>query len=128
MSMAPRILVVDDSAAIREVFRMVLTDEGYEVTLCSGPDEAVAEIEQSKPDLIILDWIFGMEYLGMPMIEWLKEEPATADIPVLVCSAAPDHIQEVEAFLKSKGVGIVYKPFELDGLLSAVASALGSAG
>ena len=107
---------------------MVLTDEGYDVTLSPGPDEAVAEIERSKPDLIILDWIFGMEYLGMPMIEWLKEEPSTADIPVLVCSAAPDHIQEVEAFLKSKGVGIVFKPFELDGLLSAVASALGPAG
>jgi DNA-binding response OmpR family regulator len=69
-----------------------------------------------------------MEYLGMPMIEWLKEEPTTAGIPVLVCSAAPDHVQEVEAFLQSKGVGIVYKPFELDGFLAAVTTALQSSG
>ena len=47
---------------------------------------------------------------------------------MLVSSAAPDRIQEVEAYLKSKGVGIDYMPFEMEGPLSAVASVLGSAG
>jgi len=45
---------------------------------------------------------------------------STADIPVIVCTAALDAVREQEGYLVSKGVHVVYKPFDIDQLISNV--------
>jgi len=125
--MPKHILVVNDTQDILEVFRILLEGEGYQVTLSSFPLQKAADIEQLNPDLIILDVVFGEEKLGWQMLQLLKMQPATASIPVIICTAAEKAVREMEGYLVSKNVVVVYKPFELDDLLTAVTQALQSA-
>ena len=126
--MAKHILVVNDTQDILEIFRLLLESEGYIVTLSSFPLQKAADIVQLAPDLIILDVVFGEEKLGWQMLQMLKMQPATAPIPVIICTAAEKSVREMEGYLVSKNVLVVYKPFELDDLLTAVTQALQTAG
>jgi DNA-binding response OmpR family regulator len=125
--MKPRILVVNDTQEILELFRMLLEEEeGYDVVLSGFPIQQVQEIEHIKPDLIILDLILGDEKTGMQMLQMLKMQRSTASIPVLVCTAALQIVREQEGYLVSQGVHVVYKPFEIDDLMANVKQLLGS--
>jgi len=62
--MAARILVVNDTQEILDLFQIILESEGYEVVLSSFPFKYTGEIEKIKPDLIILDFLFGDKHLG----------------------------------------------------------------
>jgi CheY-like chemotaxis protein len=111
--MTTHILVVNDTQDILEIFRLLLEDEGYKVTLSSFPLQKVGEITRLDPDLIILDVVFGEEKLGWQMLQLLKMQPATASIPVIICTASEKSVREMEGYLVSKNVLAVYKPFEL---------------
>lgn len=116
--MAARILVVNDTQEILELFRMILEEEGgYEVILSGFPIQEIKDIEQIKPDLIILDLVFGSEKTGMQMLQMLKMKRSTALIPVIICTAALDLVREQEGYLNSHGVHLIYKPFDIDHLL-----------
>ena len=122
--MPTRIMVVNDTQEILELFEDLLTDEGYEVALYSFGIEDLDEVERVNPDLIILDYIIGGEAVGWQMLQKLKMRRSTARIPVIVCTAAKNQVQEMEGYLKSKGIGLVLKPFDIDDLLAAVNRAL----
>jgi DNA-binding response OmpR family regulator len=122
-----RILVVNDTQEILELFRMLLEEEeGYDVVLSGFPIQQVKDIEHIKPDLIILDLVLGDEKTGMQMLQMLKMQRSTATIPVLVCTAALQIVREQEGYLVSQGVHVVYKPFEIDDLMANVKQLLGS--
>lgn len=122
--MGTRILVINDTQEILEMFRMLLEDEGYEVILSSYPMQKVQEIEQINPQLIILDFIFGERKLGWQMLQLLKMQRSTARIPIIICTAAESAVRDQEGYLVSQGIQIVYKPFDIDVLLLAVTRAL----
>ena len=124
--MAARILVVNDTQEILELFRMLLEEEGYDVILAGFPIQVIDEIEQIKPDLIILDLVFGEEKTGMQMLQMLKMKRATAVIPVIVCTAALHLVREQEGYLVSQGVHLVYKPFDIDLLITNIKQLLES--
>jgi len=122
-----RILVVNDTQEILELFRMLLEEEeGYDVVLSGFPIQQIKEIEHIKPDLIILDLVLGDEKTGMQMLQMLKMQRSTAAIPVLVCTAALQIVREQEGYLVSQGVHVVYKPFDIDDLLTNVKQLLES--
>lgn len=119
--MAARILVVNDTQEILDMFRMLLEEEaGYEVVLYSYTIMDMQEIIHIAPDLIILDYIFGMERLGWQMLQKLRMSRKTAHIPVVICTAATRELQEIEGYLQVQGVRVVPKPFNIDMLLDAV--------
>ncbi len=122
--MPTRIMVVNDTQEILELFQDLLTEEGYEVALYSYAIEDLAVVERVKPDLIILDHIIGGEAVGWQMLQKLKLKRSTAKIPVVVCTAATNAAQEMEGYLKAKGIGLVLKPFDIDDLLTAIKRAL----
>ncbi len=84
------------------------------------------EIERINPDLIVLDHIIGGEGIGWQFLQKLKMRRSTANIPVVVCTAAAKAIQEMEGYLKAKGVTVVLKPFDIDDLLRAIELSLAS--
>jgi DNA-binding response OmpR family regulator len=123
--MAARILVVNDTPEILDLFRIVLEEEGgYEVALYSYAIMDLREIKGIAPELIILDYVFGRENLGWQMLQKLKMDRTTATIPVIICTAATKEVQEVEGYLQSQGVRVVPKPFDVDALLETVRLAL----
>jgi DNA-binding response OmpR family regulator len=124
--MVPRIMVINDTLEILELFREILNDEGYEVALYSYGVQDMSEVERVKPDLIILDYIIGGEALGWQTLQKLKMRRSTANIPVIVCTAAAKAVYEMDGYLKSKGIDVVLKPFDIEELLSTVKEALDS--
>jgi len=124
--MTARILVVNDTQEILELFKTILEYEGYEVVLSSFPFQHIKEIEKIQPDLIILDFLFDDKQLGWQMLQVLKLQKSTASIPVIVCTAALQDVREQEGYLVSQGVFVIYKPFDLDQLLATIKQTLAS--
>ena len=118
--MAARILVVNDTQEILELFRMLLEEEGYEVILSGFPVQQISDVERINPDLIILDFVFGDQKIGWQMLQMLKMHRSTESIPVIVCTAALDMVREQEGYLVSQGVHVVFKPFDIDHLMANV--------
>jgi DNA-binding response OmpR family regulator len=124
--MSKRILAINDDQAILDLYRLLLEDEGYEVRLSRIAIENVHQIEEIDPDCIILDLKLGFGRNGLALLQQLRMYRPTADIPVILCTAAVKLIRDQEDVFKQKGIPVVYKPFEVDELLEAVSSALTS--
>ena len=122
--MKARVMVVNDTQEILDLFNEILSEEGYEAILYSYAIQDLREVEQVKPDLIILDYIFGAERIGWQLLQKLKMRRSTETIPVIVCTAAVMEVREMEGYLQAKGVGLVPKPFTIDDLLEAIEKAL----
>lgn len=114
------VLVVNDTQEILDLFREILEDEGYRVSLYSYAFRDLAEIEAQNPDLIILDFMIGGEDYGWQLLQKMKMNRATASIPVIVCTAAVSLVRDLEGHLKAKRVGLVVKPFDIDDLLREI--------
>jgi CheY-like chemotaxis protein len=116
-----RIIVINDTQEILELFRAILEEEmGHEVILDSYKPHMLDVIKEILPDLIISDHVFGEEKIGFQLLQRLKMDRATARIPTIICSAAVKDLKEIEGYLMSKNVGVLYKPFEVDDLISLV--------
>lgn len=125
MNSPKHILVVNDTQEILELFRAILEEEGgYKVTLTSIKPQMLDMVKEIKPDLIISDHVFGDEKVGWQFIQRLKMDRETANIPLIVCSGAIKELREMEGYLTSKDIGVLYKPFDVDELLLLVASKL----
>jgi CheY-like chemotaxis protein len=116
-----RIIVINDTQEILELFRAILEEEmGHEVILDSYKPHMLEVIKEVLPDLIISDHVFGEEKIGFQLLQRLKMDRTTARIPTIICSAAVKDLKEIEGYLTSKNVGVLYKPFEVDDLISLV--------
>jgi CheY-like chemotaxis protein len=120
------ILVIDDALDLVAIYRELLEDEGYRVSVELSPDLMPDSILALAPDLILVDLLFGHEPRGYELIESLKGHPATRDIPVLVCSADAHLLQDLSDQLLAWDCGVMLKPFSLDALLEAIADCLPS--
>jgi len=121
---ARRVLVVDDSAVIRELAQVALgMIGGLEVTTAESGDEALERAATAAPDVILLDVEMpGLD--GPETLALLREEPATREIPVIYVTAhdAPDEHDD----LGGLGVaGVIAKPFEVARLAEQVAGLAG---
>lgn len=113
-----RILVVDDNTVNLQLVRNVLMPCGYQAMFAVSANRALASIEVSKPDLILLD-ITMPEIDGYELCEILKSNQATRDIPVIFLSAL-DGDQDVVKGFDLGGVDYVTKPFKEEILLARV--------
>jgi DNA-binding response OmpR family regulator len=98
---AERILIVDDDESIRQIVRLCLTDEGFEVCEAANGQAALDALADFTPHLILLD-------LRMPVME---------HVPIVAFVAALNAEQECATLATAS---IVTKPFDLDDLLAAV--------
>jgi CheY-like chemotaxis protein len=119
-----RILVVDDKNELLHLMRRVLEDELYQVSILQDGRDAFARVKIQLPDLLILDLKLG-DVSGQDILKQLKDDHVTADIPVIVYTAAVLEAEEVSRLVLSNqrhyhDVHVVQKPFDLDNLLTLV--------
>jgi len=120
-----RILLVNDSKELLELMGTLLQAQGYEPILRSYPILNLNMIVALRPDLIILDILFGnQQAIGWSMLDLLKLSPSTASIPVIVCTAALKEVFEQQDYLAAQGVKVLLKPFLVDAMVDAINSAL----
>ncbi len=113
-----RILIVDDSVATRRLLRAVLHGAGYQVLEAADAAEAQRVIAQKAPDLILLDIMMpGMS--GFELCERLKQDPATADIPIVMVTALSEVRDRVQG-LRAGADDFLSKPFDRLELLTRI--------
>jgi DNA-binding response OmpR family regulator len=81
-----RILLVDDEAGIRKILRLFLELEGFVVFEAVTANQAIQLIRKEKPHLVILDIILCGQ-TGFDVCEWIKANPDTKDIIVILFTA-----------------------------------------
>jgi two-component system, NtrC family, response regulator AtoC len=109
-----RILIADDSDAIRDVLREALVDEGYDVSEAVSGDEVLAEFngnEAPKPDLVLMD----IRMPGKDGLEVLRTLRLSrdAELPIIVMTAFGSASTAIEA-MKLGAFDYIAKPFELE--------------
>jgi CheY-like chemotaxis protein len=81
-----KVLVAEDNPVNRELLRELLENRGYSVIEACNGQEALDMVEQSQPDLMLLD--IGMPVLdGFAVIRGIRENPRSATLPVLAVTA-----------------------------------------
>lgn len=127
MTSKPRVVVINDTEEILELFRDILTEMGCDVVLMSYAPDDLRRIEQEQPDLIIIDFVLGgREFQGWQLLQKLRMNRATESVPIIACTAAVQQVRDQEGYLLEQHVAIVMKPFNIDQLEAAVRKALPS--
>src|SRR5438552_1494873 len=81
--MATRILIVDDKLDKLDTILTWLRQDGYDVLTAAKSDQALRLVEQNPPDLILLS--LSLPGLGgREMCRWLRRNPATSQVPIIV--------------------------------------------
>nr|WP_307135674.1 response regulator [Streptomyces aurantiacus] len=112
-----RVLVVDDNKVIRQLIRVLLELEGFEVVSASDGVECLDIVHRVQPDLVLLDVVMP-RLDGLRTAARLRADPRTHDLPIAIVSACTQH--EVEAGLNVGVDAFLAKPFtpaELVGLV-----------
>jgi two-component system cell cycle sensor histidine kinase/response regulator CckA len=113
-SRKPTVLIVEDEPAIRAVVAALLEEEGYAVRRARNGLEALAVVDSAPVDLILSDVV--MPHLdGASLVRRLRQRGVL--VPVVLMSA-------VYADVDLPGVPFVPKPFDVDRLLEAIATAM----
>ncbi len=113
-----RILAVDDVEAKRYTWEKILTRAGFEVSTASTGREALSRVKE-KPDLVILD-VRLPDIGGLEVCRRIKEEPATASIPVLHISASLVSSEDRAVALAGGADGYLSEPVDPEELVATV--------
>ena len=120
--MKKKILIADDQAHSRELLRVVLESEGYDVVEASDGAEAVVKTRQQPPDLILLD--LQMPVLnGFEVVRILRSNLQFVRIPVVALTASAMHGDREKA-LEAGFTGYIAKPVRVAVLRTEVARLL----
>ncbi len=116
------ILIVDDEADIRSLIGDILADEGHATREAEDADGALAAVDESPPDLVILDiWLQGSRMDGIEVLKSVKRD--NPDVPVVIISGH-GNIEIAVAAIKQGAYDFIEKPFNIDQLLVVVHRAL----
>ena len=121
---APKVLVVDDDNAIRQMLIEALTmNHQYLVEEASNGIEASIKLGTYRPDLLVLD-IFMPEMDGLEVCRIISSEPELADMKVIVTTGYPEH-PKLDEVVALGYTNIFSKPFDLLNFIQAIEKILG---
>ncbi len=118
----PQVLVVEDEPAQREVLAYNLEAEGYGVSKAETGDDALMLVDETEPDVIILDWMLpGIS--GIEICRRLKSNQETRKIPVIMLTARSEEADRVRG-LETGADDYVVKPYSVIELMARVRTQL----
>ena len=118
----PTILLVEDEPAQREVLSYNLEAEGFDVQTADNGEDALILIEESPPDLILLDWMMP-HVSGIEVCRRLKMRPETRGIPIIMLSARSEEVDKVRG-LETGADDYVIKPYSVVELMARLRAQL----
>jgi two-component system, NtrC family, nitrogen regulation response regulator NtrX len=118
--MKPRILVIDDEAAIRDSLKMILEYEDYQFAGAASGQEGLAVVQRDRPDLVLLD----IKMPGMDGIEVLRKLHAMDEtLPIVMISGHGTTATAVEA-IRSGAIDFLDKPLSSERVIVTLQNAL----
>ncbi len=112
------VLVVEDSPTSRKVISVVLSRNGFTVREAATGSEALDQLEQGTPKLILLDAMLP-DMTGYEILALLKQDQRLKDIPVVMLTAKDSPIDR-EKGMRAGSNAYLTKPFDPDKLLSVI--------
>ncbi len=117
------ILIVDDSTDNLYLMQFILETQGYKVGLANSGEQALEQVKKDHPDLILLD-VMMPQMNGYEVVERLRKDKSLSSIPVFLVTA-DKYISNNKAIAAGAN-GLIYKPIDIEQLLSTVAQTLES--
>jgi len=122
MNNPPRILVVDDNATNRDILTTRLKAHGYETLQAADGEEALAAVQQHRPDLILLD-VMMPKLDGIETCRRLKGDASFPFLPIILVTARTDS-KDIVAGLEAGADEYLTKPVDQAALVARVRSVL----
>jgi len=82
-----KLLLIDDDHDFLDIIKHVLEAQGYKTLCASGPQQALAQMEEEKPDLVVTDLMMRNLDSGFSLSRQIKEDPRFSDVPVIIVTA-----------------------------------------
>ncbi len=118
----PHLTVVEDEAALVELLRYNFEKEGFRVSTATDGEAALVTIAESKPDLVILDWMLP-HVSGLEVCRQLRRKSETRDLPIIMLTARGEESDRVRG-LEVGADDYVAKPFSPSELIARVRAVL----
>jgi DNA-binding response OmpR family regulator len=118
-----RVLIVDDDSNTRTLLKLLLEHQGYTVLLAADGEIGIELARTERPDIVLLD-VAMPRRSGREVQAELQADPATADIPLIILSAALT-VRERDRWQELPGVvEVLFKPFDIYSLAARIAEHL----
>jgi len=118
------VLIVDDSSALREMIAGLLVNVGMTILEAKDGAEAQQKIEASPQDLVVLDIVMP-NMNGYELTRWIKTNPKTKDVPVVICSSKGEEFDRYWG-MKQGADAYIAKPFRPNEMVETVKQLLRS--
>lgn len=112
------VLVVDDSAVVRELISTELRHRGFDVAVANDGVDAISVIQKHPPDLVITDVVMP-RMNGYELCRWIKSDPRSQNIPVMMCSIKGEDFDRYWG-IKQGADAYMTKPCPPSEMLSAI--------
>ncbi len=122
MTMTNSILIVDDESSIRDMLRMALESNGFNVDEASNANLAQEKINQNTTDLLLLDWMMPGTS-GVELVRRLRKEDSTRQLPIIMLTAKDGDEHSIQA-LDTGADDFITKPFSPKALIARVKAML----
>ncbi len=117
-----RVLVVEDEAALVTLLRYNLEKAGFEVAVATAGEEALLQIAEAPPDLVLLDWMLP-EVSGIEICRRLRRDKETQTLPIIMLTARSEEADRVRG-LNWGADDYITKPFSPTELIARVQAVL----
>jgi DNA-binding response OmpR family regulator len=127
MRQVPLIAIINDDPAFLEFMSSFLRDEtNYETVVWDDGVDSLPKIRAAQPDFVILDVRLGDQAVGYEILKQMRDEIELASIPVLLCTADSQFVNEHNGLLGQLNADVLEKPFDLTELEAKVHEGLGN--
>ena len=113
-----KILIVDDVMSNVLLLKVLLTNEKFQIATANNGHQALEQVENEKPDLILLD-VMMPDMSGFEVAQKLKSNPSTSDIPIIFLTALNSTADIVNGFQVGAN-DFISKPFNKEELIIRV--------
>ena len=120
--MTPYILVVEDEDALATLLQYNLEKEGYQVALAGDGEEALTQIDERLPDVVVLDWMLP-KVSGIEVCRRLRSAAKTRNLPIVMLTARGEESDRVRG-LDTGADDYLVKPFAMSELTARLRAVL----
>lgn len=117
-----KILIVEDDSLLIRMYQKIFESQGYQVDLAADGQEGLDKARANKPTLILLD-VMMPKMNGMQVLEQLKKEPDTKNIPIVMLTNLAGESDAEQALAKGAIKYIIksqYKPQEVEAMVKQI--------
>ena len=120
--MTPQVLVVEDEEALSTLLQYNLEKEGYGVRLAADGEDALVQVDERLPDLIVLDWMLP-KISGIEVCRRLRGRVETRNVPIVMLTARGEESDRIRG-LDTGADDYVIKPFSMTELTARLRAVL----